>query len=208
MGRIGGIVAGLVGLVVCTLLVSACGSGSPAAQAPAAAQKSAPTSVTTETVRIGRYTQIFDTSLPANPAQASVVEGFRVAMILWDKSQEDQTLVSPVSAYVTGRALGNLKTSLVSMQSGKLVPGGADRFFKTTVTAVSGASATVTTCDDGSKTEFVNPGTGAPDLAMNAPADQQYLFETWQLAKVGGHWAISAVSPVALPDSRAEPCQP
>ena len=100
MGRIGGIMAGLV---MCALLVSACGSGSPAAQ------KLAPARVTTETVRIGRYTQIFDTSLPSNPAQASVVEGFRAALILWDKSQEDLALVSPVTAYVTGRALGNLK---------------------------------------------------------------------------------------------------
>ena len=199
MGRTGGIMAGLV---MCALLVSACGSGSPAAQKPA------PARVTTETVRIGRYTQIFDTSLPADPAQASVVEGFRAALILWDKSQEDLTLVSPVTAYVTGRALGNLKTSLLTMENGKLVPAGADRFFKTTVAAVSGASATITTCDDGSKSEEVNSGTGVPDLALNAPPNEQYLFETWQMVRTGGHWAISAVSPVTLPDSRAEPCQP
>jgi hypothetical protein len=199
MGRVGGII---VGLATCALLVSACSSRSPAAQ------KATPAHVTTETVHIGRYTQIFDTSLPADPAQASVVEGFRAAIILWDKSQEDLTLVSPVTTQVTGRALGNLKASLVTMEDNKVVPGGADRFFKTAADVVSGTSATVTTCDDGSKSEFVNPGTGVPDPALNASADQQYLFETWQMVRMGGHWAISAVSPVLLPDSRAERCQP
>jgi hypothetical protein len=199
MGRVGGII---VGLAACALLVSACSSRSPAAQKATAAR------VTTETVHIGRYTQIFDTSLPADPAQASVVEGFRSAITLWDKSQEGLTLVSPVTTYVTGQALGNLKASLINMEGDKVVPGGADRFFKTTVDVVSGATATITTCDDGSKSEEVNPGTGVPDLALNAPANQQYLFETWQMVRMGDHWAISAVSPVMLPDSRAERCQP
>jgi hypothetical protein len=87
-------------------------------------------------------------------------------------------------------------------------PGGTDRLFKTRATMISGSSATVTTCDDGSRLEEVNPGTGVPDPAYNAPADQQYLFETWQMVRLGSHWAVSAVSPVTLPDSRAEPCQP
>ena len=199
MGRVGGIIAGLV---MCALPVSACSSGSPAPR------KAATAHVTTQTVRIGRYTQVFDTPLPVDPAQASVVEGFRAAIVLWDKSQEELTLVPPVTAHVTGRALGNLKASLVSMQDDKVVPGGADRFFKTTAAIASGASATITTCDDGSKLEEVNPGTGVADPALDAPANQQYLFETWQMTKIGGQWAVSAVSPVTLPDSRAEPCQP
>ena len=199
MSRTSGIIAGLV---ICASLVSACSSKSPAAQ------KTTRPHVTTETVRIGRYTQVFDTSLPADPAQASVVEGFRTAVILWDKSQEKQALVSPVTAYVTGRALGDLKASLVSMQDAKVIPAGTDRFFKTTAAVASGTSATITTCDDGSRFEEVNRSTGVPDPAMSAPANQQYLFETWQMARVAGHWAISAVSPVTLPDSRAKPCQP
>jgi hypothetical protein len=199
MGRVGGIMAVLV---VCASLASACSSKSPAAQKPTAAH------VTTETVRIGRYTQVFDTSLPADPARASVVEGFRMAVILWDKSQEELTLVPPVTTYVTGRALGSLRASLVSMKNGEVVPGGADRFFKTSAAVASSASATITTCDDGSRLEEVNPGTGVPDPALSAPANQQYLFETWQMVKLGGHWAISVVSPVTLPDSRADPCQP
>jgi hypothetical protein len=208
VGRVSGIVAGLV---MCALPVSACSSGSPAPQKATTAHvttKAATAHVTTQTVRIGRYTQVFDTPLPVDPAQASVVEGFRAAIVLWDKSQEELTLVPPVTAYVTGRALSNLKASLVTMQDDKVVPGGADRFFKTIAAIASGASATITTCDDSSKLEEVNPGTGVADPALDAPANQQYLFETWQMTKIGGQWAVSAVSPVTLPDSRAEPCQP
>lgn len=200
MGRVGVIV---LGLVMCGLLVPACGSGSSAAP-----KKTSPARVTTEAVRIGRFTQVFDTPLPADPAGAGVVEGFRTATILWDKSQENLVLVSPVTAYVTGSALHGLKASLAYMNTGEMVPSGADRYFKTRVTVISGTSATITTCDDGSKLEEVNPGTGVPDPAYNAPADQQYLFETWQMTRLGGHWAVSAVSPVTLPDSRAKPCQP
>lgn len=190
-------------LMMCGLLMSACSSGSSAAP-----KKSSPARVTTETVRIGRFTQIFDTSLPADPAQASVVEGFRTAMILWDKSQENLMLVSPVTAYVTGSALRGLKASLVRTKADEVVPGGADRFFKTRVAMISRTSTTITTCDDGTKFEEVNPSTGVPDPAYSAPANQQYLFETWQMIRLGGHWAISVVSPVTLPDSRAKPCQP
>jgi hypothetical protein len=200
MGRVGVIIPVLV---MCGLLVPACSSGSSAAP-----KKTSPARVTTETVRVGRFTQIFDTPLPADPAQASVVEGFRTAMILWDKSQETLRLVSPVTTHVTGGALRNLKASLVRAKADEVVLGGADRFFKTRVAVISGTSATITTCDDGSKFEEVNPSTGVPDPAYSAPANQQYLFETWQMIRLGGHWAISVVSPVTLPDSRAKPCQP
>ena len=97
MGRAGVIIPVLM---MCGLLVSACSS-----EGSAAPKKTSPARVTTETIRIGRFTQIFDTPLPADPAQASVVEGFHTAMILWDKSQENLMLVSPVTAYVTGSAL-------------------------------------------------------------------------------------------------------
>jgi hypothetical protein len=199
MGRVGLVIP----VLMCGLLVSACSSESPAAP-----KKTSPAHVTTQTVRIGRFTQIFDTSLPADPAQASVVEGFRTAMILWDKSQENLMLVSRVTAYVTGSALRGLKASLVRTKADEVVPGGADRLFKTRVAVISGTSATIITCDDGSKFEEVNPRTGVPDPAYSAPANQQYLFETWQMIRLGGHWAITVVSPVTLPDSRAKHCQP
>jgi hypothetical protein len=200
MGRVGVITPGLL---ICGLLVSACSAGRPAAP-----EKPGPARPTTETVRVGRLTEVFDTSIPPNPAQASVVEGFRTGMILWDKSQEDLTLAPQVATYVTGDAMHNLEDAIADMKRGKVVPGGTDRLFKTRVTMISGTSATVTTCDDGSRFEEVNPGTGVPDPAYSPAADQQYLFETWQLVRLGSHWAVSAVSPVTLPDSRAKPCQP
>jgi hypothetical protein len=200
VGRVGVIISVLV---ACGLLVPACSQ-----ENSAASKGTNPVRVTTETVRIGRFTQIFDTGLPADPAQASAVEGFRAALILWDKSQETLKLVSPVTAYVTGTALHNLKLSLVNTKAQDVVLGGTDRLFDTRIAVISGTSATIATCDDGSKFEEVNPSTGVPDPAYTAPANQQYLFETWQLTRLDGRWAISVVTPVALPDSRAKPCQP
>lgn len=199
MSRVGIVIP----VVMFGLVVSACSSGSSAIPRDSSAAR-----VTMETVRVGRYTQVFDTSLPADPAQAGVVEGFRTAMILWDKSTETLRLVSPVTARVTGGALRNLKAALASAKARDLVPGGVDRFFKTRVAVISGTNATLTTCDDGSKFEEVNLGTGIPDPAFSAPANERYLFETWRMVRLGGQWAISAVSPVTLPDSRAKPCQP
>lgn len=109
MGRVG---VTIPMLVICGLLVSACNSGSPippkSSGGPTAPKKTVPARVTTQTVRVGRFTQIFDTPLPADPAQASAVEGFRTGMILWDKSTEALRLVSPVTASVTGDALHDL----------------------------------------------------------------------------------------------------
>jgi hypothetical protein len=121
MGRGGVIIAGLA---IGGLLAAGCSSGSSGSASSAVSSSSAvsPTAatVTTESVRVGRLTEIFDGPLPADPAQASVVEGFRAGLIVWDKSQEEQKLVSPVTSDVTGAALTNLKKSL----SQELTPGG------------------------------------------------------------------------------------
>jgi hypothetical protein len=119
MGRVGLIIP----VLMCGLLASACSSESPAAP-----KKTSPAPVTTKTVRVGRFTQIFDTA-SRGQAQASVVDGFRTGVILWDKSQENLMLVSPVTAYVTGSALRGLKASLVRTKADEVVPGGADRLF-------------------------------------------------------------------------------
>jgi hypothetical protein len=117
-------------------------------------------------------------------------------------------LMPQVPAYITGRALRGLRLSLTRAKNDDVVIAGTDRFFKTRVAAIVGNNATITTCDDGSKFKEVNQATGVTDPVYNAPPNQQYLFETWQLVRMDGHWAISAVSPVTLPDSRAKPCQP
>ena len=215
MGR-GGVI--FIGLAACGLLTAGCSSGSPAVTKATIAATAATTAttattakVTTETVRVGRLTEIFATPLPADSAQASVIEGFRTGLILWDRSQEEQRLVPPVTSDVTGAALVNLKKSLTrELTPGQLiVPAGSDRNFKTRVTALTGASATVTTCDDGSKFEEVNPGTGVVNKAYSATTpDQEYIFVTWQMTRLDGHWAISVVAPVSLPNALAKPCQP
>jgi hypothetical protein len=181
---------------------SASGSGSPGS--PAVAK------VTTESVRVGRLTEIFATPLPADSAQASVVEAFRMGEVLWDQSDEEQKVVSPTTSYVTGAALTNLKASIKGelTPGEQVVPAGVDRNFKTQVTALSGSSATVTTCDDGSKYEAVNPSTGVVNQGYSATADQEYIFVRWQMSRLDGHWAISKVTTALLPSALAKPCQP
>jgi hypothetical protein len=217
MGRGGVIIAGLA---IGGLLASGCSSegsgnaGSPRSPRssvnPGGPRSPAAAKVSTESVRVGHLIEIFDTPLPTDSAQASVIEGFRAGLILWDKSQEAQKLVSPVTSDVTGVALTNLKQSLTrELTPGQqIVPAGTDRNFDTRVTALSGASATVTTCDDGSKFDEVNPATGVVNTAYNATPDQEYIFVTWQLTRLDAQWAISVVTPVTLPNALAKPCQP
>jgi hypothetical protein len=157
---------------------------------------------------MGPYTQVFASPLPANPAQASVVEGFREGWVLWDKSQVARRLVPPVRDYVTGQELIHLTASVKRGQARDLVPAGVDRFFMTRVTAITGHNAVVATCDDGSKFREENSHTGKVDASFLAPPGQQYVFETWRMVRLSGHWAITGLSLATLPSSSAEPCQP
>jgi hypothetical protein len=122
MGR-GGVI--IVGLAIGGLLASGCSSGSSgsagspgSSSSPSSAVSPTAATVTTESVQVGRLTEIFYGPLPADPAQASVIEGFRAGEILWDKSQEEHKLVSPVTSDVTGAALTALKMTL----SRELIP--------------------------------------------------------------------------------------
>ncbi len=202
-----------VALCIGLLVLSACGSGKPAANAghttPAARPTSSPpASGSPVSIRIGPYTQVFATPLPADPAQASVIEGFRKAQILWEKSENVWHLVPPVREYVTGRALYHLLAAMTSYKARHVVPAGTDRFFNTRVTGITNRTATVATCDDGSKFKVENPRTGRVDTAAAPQANQKYLFETWRMARLAGHWAITDFTLAILPNPRAEPCQP
>jgi hypothetical protein len=148
---------------------------------------------------------VFATLLPANPAQASVVEGFREGQVLGGKSNVALRPVAPVTSYVTGDALTHLIAAVNAGKARDLVPAGTERFFRTRVTAITGRSATATACDDGSKFKEENPRTGQ---APSPQPGQAYLFETWRMVRLAGHWAITAFSLAALPDPRAAPCRP
>ena len=159
-------------------------------------------------VHVGHYTQAFSSPLPANPAEAAVVAGFREGEVLWDQSQNAWHLVAPVRDYVTGQALARLIAAVNAGKARRLVPAGTDRFFMTRVTEITGRKAMVTTCDDGSKFEEMNPRTGKVDASFLPSPGQEYLFETWQMLQLSGHWAIAAFSLATLPAPSAEPCQP
>jgi hypothetical protein len=196
------------------LALSACGSNTPASP-PAGPARSAPSttsgpgpSASPDSVHIGPYTQVFADPLPANPDQGSVMEGFREAWILWDKSELAWHLIAPVTDYVTGDALTRLNAAMTFGKTRDLVPAGTDRFFMTRVTAIAGDSATVTTCDDGSKYEEKNARTGRIDTAYSTPLNQAYLFETWHMAQRSGRWAVTSFSLAPPTDPSAKLCQP
>jgi len=180
--------------------MAACGSPAPSTRPVAAGS--------TSSVRIGPFTQVFATSLPADPAQAKIITDFREAQVLWVKSNSAWHLVAPIAAYVTGDALSHLDAATAHDKSADVVPAGTDRLFLTRVTAIAGSTATVTTCDDSSKYEFENPSTRQVNPAFTPPRDQAYLFETWHMVQLSAHWAISSFSVATLPDRAAQPCQP
>ena len=160
-------------------------------------------------VRTGPITEEFDTPLPTDQAQAQVVAGFREGLILWNKSQENFGLVAPVTSYVTGSALDHLEKSLTSLAQMEDAPAGVDRLFRTTVTMLSGTSATITSCDDASKYDFRNPRTGAVNPSYeHLPIGEVYTLDTWGMSRLGGHWAISSNAIAPPGAAAARPCLP
>jgi hypothetical protein len=195
------------------LALPACSSGThpPAAvttSAPAASAGTTSPAAPVTSVRIGRFTQEFATPLPADQAQAKIIEGWREAQILWSKSLIAWRLVPGVTGYVTGVARNHLLGAISYGKQNDAVPAGADRMFMTSVTSVEPTAATITTCDDGSRFAEVNPKTGAVNQAFATPADHQYLYETWHMVPVGGHWAIGSFTLATLPAAAARHCQP
>lgn len=186
-------------------------STAPASTAPAIATASATppaTPIPTPTsTRVGLLTEEFTTPLPADPARAKVVTDFEQGYLLWDKSQENFGLVPPVTSWVTGSALNNLEKSLAGDAQIEEVPAGIDRLFNTAVTALSDSAATLVTCDDGSKFKLENPRTHAIDTTP-VPLDQQYLYITWGMTRLSGHWAIKSLTVAQSSSSAAKSCLP
>jgi len=181
------------------LLLAACGSS----------KTSGPSSVQVPSVvHVGRYTQMFAGPLPGKPAAASVIEGFREGEVQWERSANAGHVVPQARDYVTGRALTDLTSAVTADSTDHRVPAGVDRLFLTRVTALTGHTATVVTCDDGSKFTEVNPRTGEVDATSLPTPGEKYLFETWRMAWFRGHWAISGLTLAQLPSRAAEPCQP
>jgi hypothetical protein len=190
---------GIVAAAACGLaLVTACGTGPLEV-----GQASVP-----GLVRIGTYTQVFASALPANSAQAQVVQGFREGQILWTRSEVAFRLVAPVRDYVTGQALTNLTSAMRYDQKQDMVPAGTDRLFMTRVASITGSRAVITTCDDDSGYYERNPHTGRVNPSTTAQPQQDYLAETWRMGLLDGHWAITGLSLPSLPSQSAESCQP
>lgn len=161
------------------------------------------------TVRMGQFTEIFGTPLPSGAAEVKVAADFREAMVLWDVSQVKRALVPPVTSYVTGAALTALKTTLRTFNKQNLIPAGTDRLFKTDIVAVTSPTATIISCDDGSKFTEINPVTHAVDPSFeNMPLDNQYVYVTWNMSLQAGHWAITSITALSPPAAAAKQCLP
>ena len=186
--------------------LSGCGSGHPAGPAGAGASEVATISAPPDAVGINGFTQLFATPLPASPAAAQVMASFREAMVLWDESMGNLFLAPPVTSYVVGDARKHLDVVLAAEKKDNYLPVGTDRFWNTKVTTITAHSATITTCDDGTKYTQENPDTG--ETLPAPPLDQQYLFETWNFVPLDGHWAINSFTLALSPDPRAAACKP
>lgn len=203
----------VVFLTSTVLVLSACSAGKSGAPSPGSAISAVSTpghavSGSAESVRVGSETEVFDSPLPASPAEAKVVADFRKAQLLWDRSGTAQNLVAPVTAYVTGEALAHLRDAVAAARQQDLVPAGTDRMFKTRVTILGARSATVATCEDASKFREKNRLTGRVDAQLLTPPDQQYMFVTWRMVRLAGRWALTDFSLASLPAPAAQHCQP
>lgn len=194
-------------------ILAACDGGHPVGQQPGNAKSAVGTQSAVPTgqagsVRIGAENKVFSTPLPASSAQAKVVEDFRESQILWDESDTAWRLVAPVGEYVTGPALLQLQDAVAASRQQGIVPAGTDRMFSTAVTALGFRNATVTTCDDGSRFEEQYRQTGQIDKQFRAAPNQQYMFLTWRMVKLAGHWAVNSLTIAQLPTPAAQRCQP
>jgi hypothetical protein len=201
--RLGAGAAGAAGLL---LLASACSSGgghSEATSAIAPAGTPVP-----RPFRVGPLTQEFGTPRPASPAQAGVVADFRTAMLYWTRSGYEWRNVPGTTGRVVGSALRQLESAELTLKARADVLAGTDEFFKTRVTALTGSTATLLTCDNSARDVVENRATGKPDTAFPAPASEDYIFETFRLVRHAGHWAITSLADTTPPQASARQCQP
>jgi hypothetical protein len=174
--------------------------------APASPANQASTSAAV--LHAGAQTLIFETPLPSDSGQAAVIRDFRLAQVLWVRSDTAHRPVAPVRSYLTKAELQRFAGSIRQFKITGDVPAGTDRMFQTRVTVLSAHRADVSTCDDTSGYRAKNLATGNLDSRYTVPVAQQYLYEIWHMARLGAHWAIDKITVVMLPDPRAKPCQP
>lgn len=201
--------AGAVGATGLVLLASACSSGGGYSKATSSvAPAGTPAAAGLAPFRVGPLTQDFGTPVPASPAQASVVEDFRTAMLYWTRSGYVWRNVPGTASRIVGPALLQLERAERTLKARADVLAGTDLFFKTRVTALAGSTATLLTCDNSARDVVESRATGKPDAAFSAPASLDYSFETVRLVRRSGHWAITLLVTATLPQASARQCEP
>src|SRR5262249_31424790 len=119
-----------------------------------------PAAATGDSVRVGPLTLDFATALPADPAKAKVIEGWRESQGVWDQSIPASRGLAAASAYVKGKAFAGLRGAVATDVSYHVILTGTNRFYDTNVTSLTAHAATVTSCDDSTNAIDENPSTG------------------------------------------------
>jgi hypothetical protein len=164
-----------------------------------------PDSAVPDSVRISsRYTEEFSTPVPADPRQAAVIRGFRESQILFDQAEVTLRVTPVMLEYVTGKAVTLLHKIVSNATSDNMVPVGVDRLYDTKITSLAASTATVTSCDDGSRFNQADRTTG--QTAAPVPVSQQYIFVIFGMRLVAGRWALSSLTVVSYPDQRVKAC--
>jgi len=218
-------VAACLALVAAGLLtVSACSSGQPApaaskvsvssaqptgspstaSPAPSPSLSTSPAGAALRVHISSAFIEEFDTPLPADPAQAKVIAGFRNAMVAWDQASVTLRVTGRQAQYVTGSALATLRKTVRAAAQDNLVQVGTDHLYDTKITSITGTKATVTTCDDGSAWNQADRTTGQTQAPV--PVTQQYIFVTFYMVPLDGHWAYTDLTVTTYPDQRAKTC--
>jgi hypothetical protein len=179
------------------IALTACSSGSPSPGA---------TGGPPLTVHVSsKYTEEFATPVPAGSTQAAVISGWRESQVIWDQATITLHKPATTTEYITKNALGTLDKAVQGLTEANLVPVGTDRFFDTKITSMATNSATVTSCDDGSRYEMDDRTTGKQQSPT--PLSQDYLYVVFDMIPLDGRWALSSLTVVENPDKRAKACE-
>jgi hypothetical protein len=177
-----------VALIACGLsMLAACGGRGAITARPLLAAR-VPASAGPLVVDIPPETLVFATPVPSDPTKAAIMEDFRSARTLWERSLVAQGLVAPVTNYVGGTALtGNLDRAIRQERRWDLIPAGTYRLFDTRIATATTHGATVVACVDMSKSFFENAETRRVDSGVTS---QSPSLEIWIMVPIGGHWKL------------------
>lgn len=202
---------GAVVVSALALLAAACGAPAPQAFHPAGKVSATP-SASLAGFRFPPDIHIeFQSPLPADPQQASVVAtdrnfnlAFYYAQYSQGKDQRFNDYIPPVATALARVVQSNVVPYKVDHKSIR----GTLRFYKTSVTPVPGApqNRSVTSCVDYTHLTDTDARTGSPRRDPNQPT---YVLERDAFKPMGGGtWGLIGIFTNVYPDGNSKECLP